>query len=294
MLSKMLAIVGLSLALGCGDGGSPDSQPPDSQPTDSPIVVSVDWLADNLSDPNLQLVDARAGTAFEEGRIPNAIQLLPPQLATPEGDVPSQVAPPGLAEPVLRAAGLREGTTVVVYGEPPEFDPARIVWTLRYYQHGDVRYLDGGYPAWLERGGEIDDGPPSSTPTDYTIDGVDEDLRVTSDFVLSSIGEAPYAMPSIQLVDARSPGEFAAGRIPTASLVQWTDNLEDGLLRSLDDIAALHEGLDPGVTTVTYCLIGWRGSVAWLALTHLGYEDVRLYDGSWAEWGSSAAFPVEQ
>lgn len=285
----MLAIVTLSLALGCGDGGSPDSEP-----TDSPIVVDVDWLGDNLSDPNLQLVDARAGASFDEGRIPNAIHLQPSQLAAPEGDVPSQVAPPELAEPVLRAAGLREGTTVVVYGEPPEFDPARIVWALRYYQHGDVRYLDGGYPAWLERGGEIDDAPPSSTPTDYTIVGVDENLRVTSDYVLSSIGEAPYAMPSIQLVDARAPAEFEAGRIPTARLVQWTDNLEDGRLRSLDEIAALHEGLDPEGTTVTYCLIGLRGSFAWLALTHLGYQDVRLYDGSWAEWGSSAAFPVEQ
>ncbi|MCZ6806529.1 MAG: sulfurtransferase [Deltaproteobacteria bacterium] len=269
--------------VGC-DGGSP--------PTSS-LVVDTDWLKANLDDPNLQPVDARLEPAFDASRIPGAIHLRPEQLAMSQGDVPSQVAPPMQAEPVLRAAGLRNDSIAVVYGEPPEYDPARIVWTLQYYGHGDVRYLDGGYPAWLEAGGTIDAEPPTAEATDYTITDVDEDLRVTGDWVLSQLGDAPYDTPSIQLVDARSPGEYDAGRIPSARHGQWTNNLDAGFLRSMAEIEALHEGLDPSKTTVTYCLVGWRGSFAWLALTYLGYEDVRLYDGSWAEWGNGA-FPVEQ
>ncbi|MEM9194131.1 MAG: rhodanese-like domain-containing protein [Myxococcota bacterium] len=273
-----------------GDAGSGGAGGDDGPST--PIVVDVDWLMDNVLDPDLQLVDTRAESAFQASRIPGAIHLRPEELAATENGVASQVAPPDIAEPVLEAAGLEEGTTVVVYGEPPEFDPARIVWTLRYYQHGDVRYLDGGYAAWVDAGGEVDDDLPTESPTEYDIDEVDTSMRVTSDFVLDGIGDEPFDMATIQLVDARSAFEYDASRIPTARLVEWADNLDGGFLRSFDEIAELHEGLDGSTTTVTYCLIGWRGSVAWLVLEYLGYEDVRLYDGSWAEWGSGD-FPVE-
>jgi len=206
--------------------------------------------------------------------------------------VRSQVAPAEEAEPVLQMAGLERDALLVVYGEPPEYDPARIVWALRHYGHEDVRYLDGGVGAWTAAGGELSTDASEVQPTDYTIDAVDVDLRVTSDYVLSRLGDAPYDTVGIELVDARSPGEFDAGRIPTAQLIQWTDNLEAGFLRPLEELRVLHGEVDPSVTTITYCLTGWRGSFAWLTLKYLGYEDVRLYDGSWAEWGDGA-FPVE-
>jgi thiosulfate/3-mercaptopyruvate sulfurtransferase len=208
-------------------------------------------------------------------------------------DIPAQVAPPMQAQPVLRMAGLRNDVIAVVYGEPDEYDPSRIVWTLRYYGHGDVRYLDGGYAAWVAAGGAIDTDPPSIESTEYTIIGVDEGLRVEGDWVLSQLGDEPYDTPAIQLVDARSEGEYDAGRIPSARNVNWTRNLENGLLRSESELEALYEGMDPAMTTVTYCVSGWRGSFAWLTLTALGYDDVRLYDGSWNEWGMGG-FPVEE
>ena len=86
---------------------------------------------------------------------------------------------------------------------------------------------------------------------------------------------------------------MTAGRIPSARSVNWTRNLDNGLLRSRTDLEALYEGMDPGETTVSYCVSGWRGSFAWLTLTALGYKDARLYDGSWNEWGTGG-FPVEQ
>jgi len=292
MDSKVFGAVLIGALVGCGgsavdgsDGGIPTSS----------LVVDADWLKVHLDDPNLQPVDTRGAPAFEASRIPGAVRLRPEQLAMSDGDVPSQVAPPMLAEPVLRAAGLRNDSIAVVYGEAPEFDPARVVWTLHYYGHGDVRYLDGGYAAWLEADGTVDAEPPTTEATDYTITELNEAHRVTGDWVLSQLGDAPYDMPSIQLVDARLPQEYDAGRIPTARHVQWTANLNAGFLRSIAEIEALHDGLDPSEPTVTYCLTGWRGSFAWLALTYLGYEDVRLYDGSWKEWGDpDAAFPVEQ
>ncbi|MDH3199359.1 MAG: sulfurtransferase [Myxococcales bacterium] len=298
---KFFVALLIGVLVGCGgsavdanDGGLPDGSAPDggSSPISS-LVVDADWLMANLDDPNLQPVDTRGAPAFEVARIPGAVRLSPEQVAMSDGNVPMQVAPPMQAEPVLRAAGLRNDSIAVVYGAAPEYDPARVVWTLRYYGHGDVRYLDGGYAAWLDAGGTVDTDPPTTGATDYTITDLNEDLRVTGDSVLSGLGDAPYEMPSIQLVDARSPQEYDAGRIPTARHVQWTASLDAGFLRSMTEIQALHDRLDPSEPTVTYCLTGWRGSFAWLALTYLGYENVQLYDGSWAEW-ENGAFPVEQ
>ncbi|MDH3652992.1 MAG: sulfurtransferase [Myxococcales bacterium] len=273
--------------------GQPDAGLPDGgAPLESELVVDTDWLEARLGDPDVQLIDTRQ-SGYDDSRIPGAIHLQPVELATTVEGITAQLMPPMQGEPVLRAAGLRNEVTAVVYGEAPEYDPSRIVWALRYYGHDDVRYLDGGFAAWVAAQGALDTDPPITESTEYTIVGVNEDLRVTGDWVLSQLGDEPYEMPSIQLVDARSEGEYDGGHIPTARTVNWTRNLESGFLKSEAELAALYEGMDPAETTVSYCVSGWRGSFAWLTLTALGFEDVRLYDGSWNEWGNGA-FPVEQ
>ena len=286
MPNRALVALFVVTILGCSGSSSSGA------PLGSALVVDTDWLEAHLGDPDVQLIDTRA-SGYEAARIPGAIHLTPGDLAMTVDGVPSQVAPPMQAQPVLRAVGLRNGVVAVVYGVPPEYDPSRIVWALQYYSHGDVRYLDGGYAAWVAAQGAVDTDPPNVESTQYTILGVDEDLRVTGDWVLSQLGDAPYLTPAIQLVDARSDGEYASGRIPTARSVNWTRNLDGGFLRTEAELEALYDGMDPAKTTVTYCVSGWRGSFDWLTLTALGYDDVRLYDGSWNEWGNGA-FPVEQ
>ncbi len=307
MLGRSLGLVFGMVLLGCGssptssacDGlpaeqcGELDAGVPDGgAPFRAELVVDTDWLEARLGDPDVQLIDTRP-SGYDDSRIPGAIQLRPQQLATTIDGITAQLMPSTQGEPVLRGAGLRDEVTAVVYGEAPEYDPSRIVWALRYYGHEDVRYLDGGFAAWVAVQGALDTDPPITESTEYTIVDVNEDLRVTGDWVLMQIGDDPYDMPAIQLVDARSEGEYDDGRIPTARSVNWTRNLDGGLLKSEPELAALYEGLDRTETTVSYCLTGWRGSFDWLTLTALGFEDVRLYDGSWAEWGSGA-FPVER
>lgn len=307
MLARGLGVLLTSALMACGSSppsssceglpaeqcGQPDAGLPDAgAPLGSGLVVDADWLEARLGDPEVQPIDTRR-SGYDDSRIPGAIHLRPAELATTIGGIPAQLMPATQGEPVLRAAGLRNEVTAVVYGEAPEYDPARIVWALRHYGHEDVRYLDGGFAAWVAEQGALDTDPPMASSTEYTIVGVDEDLRVTGDWVLMQIGDAPHDMAAVQLVDARSEGEYGGGHIPTARSVNWVRNLDRGFLRSEAELATLYEGLDPTKTTASYCASGLRGSFAWLTLTALGFEDARLYDGSWNEWGNGG-FPIEQ
>ncbi len=288
----LFAVVFVVAATGCGDGASSGSG--NGTPAAENPVVDVAWLADRLGEAGIQVVDARTTQAeYEAGHIPGALRLDPFEVAANVDGVEAQIAPISTAEPLLRERGLRSGTTAVVYGKPPEYDPARIAWALRYYGHEDVRYLDGGWEAWQAAGEAVEAGSSRVPPSDYDIGAPVTALRVTGDWVLDQLGAAPYDDVEIQIVDARSPGEYDAGRIPGAVLKQWSRNLEGGFLLPRADIEALHAGLDPKKTTVVYCLAGWRASFAWLTLAWLGFEDVRVYDGSWFEWGEGGRFPIE-
>lgn len=270
-----------------GDAAAPrpDAGGSDSGPSTSDLlVVDTGWLKTHLDE--VEVIDTRA--SFTGDFIPGALPLRADSLVDPSNPIGGQVAQIGAATSTLRALGLRGDGPIIVYGEPPEFDPARVVWALRFFGL-DARYLDGGWAAWVDSQGPTETGVPvAGEPSNIELEQ-ELFLWVDGDFVRGRLDSVPELM---QLVDARSPVEFDAGRIPGARHVQWTRNLRSGQLLPEAENLLLYEGLDPSVTTVTYCLIGWRASVAWLALTRLGFEDVRVYDGSWAEWGSGG-FPVE-
>ncbi len=265
---------------------APASCPPD-------IVVDAAWLRARLTHPDVQVVDTR--TTFGGGHVPGAVPLMPTQLATTIDGIDLQMMPPALAEPVLSGIGLRRDATAIVYGAPPEYDAARVTWALHHLGHPDVRYLDGGLAAWVAAGGAVAPGAPAAgTPTTYVASPTRPQVRVEGDYVLAHLGAPPYAAPLIDLVDARSNSEYTLGHVPTAVFSPWPTNLTAGKLKSRAELEALYTGLglDPTRTTVTYCLVGWRASVSWLALHWLGFADARIYDGSWLEWGAGG-FPVE-
>ena len=274
------------------------------------VLVSADWAEDHLDafqsdDPDYRLVEVDVDTeAYEESHAPGAIGF------NWEEDLQDQTTRDILTkedfEALVGEAGITEDSTVVLYGDNANWFAAYTYWQFKYYGHDDVKLLDGGREYWIDNDYPTTDEEPSFSAVDYTASGPRESIRAYRDDVENAIDRG------LPLVDVRSPEEFTGeilaptglqetaqrgGHIPGAQNISWAAvTNDDGTFKDADEIEELYaeKGIDGDSTTVAYCRIGERSSVAWFALHELlGYDDTINYDGSWTEWGNLVGAPIE-
>ncbi|MGH8950323.1 MAG: sulfurtransferase [Acidimicrobiia bacterium] len=269
-------------------------------------LVTTDWLKENLSDPNLRVIEVdEDATVYDKDHIPGAIAWSwSDDLHHPtRRDYLDQEG----FNKLLSAAGVGLDTTVVLYGGNNNWFAAYAYWLLKYRGFDNVKLLDGGRKKWNVDSLPLDSKAPEIAATEFTIGGAERpEIRAFRDHVIDTLGSAT-------LVDVRSPEEFSgekfapdhlpqeqpyvAGHVPGAKNVPWGKAAnEDGTFRTVDELRELYEGA--GVTNgeiIAYCRIGERSSHTWFVLTELlGHSDVKNYDGSWTEYGSLVNVPVER
>jgi thiosulfate/3-mercaptopyruvate sulfurtransferase len=273
-------------------------------------LVTADWVADRLEefgsdDSDYRLVEVDVDTeSYEEAHAPGAVGFnWETQL---QDQTRRDVLEKAEFEELLGSHGITEETTVVLYGDNANWFAAYAYWQFKYYGHDDVYLLDGGREYWLENEYPTTDEVPDYPEVEYDAAGPRESIRAYRDDIEKALERG------VPLVDVRSPEEFSGeilappglqetaqrgGHIPGASNISWSAvTNDDGTFKSRDELEELYaeEGITGEETTVAYCRIGERSSVAWFALHELlGYEDTVNYDGSWTEWGNLVNAPIE-
>jgi len=270
-------------------------------------LVSTEWVAERVDDERVRIVEVDEDTsAYENGHIRNAVAWdWAEDLHHPvRRDYLDQE---GLSR-LLGRAGVDEDTTVVLYGGNNNWFAAYAYWLLKYRGFDAVKLMDGGRKKWEREERDLVTDVPSFEATEFRVAGPDRPaLRALRDHVLGSLEKATF-------IDVRSPEEFSGeklapehlpqeqpyvgGHVPGAKNIPWSKAAnDDGTFKTAKELRAIYggAGVDGEGETIAYCRIGERSSHTWFVLRELlGYENVRNYDGSWTEYGSLVAAPVER
>jgi thiosulfate/3-mercaptopyruvate sulfurtransferase len=200
--------------------------------------------------------------------------------------------PPEKFAQIMSRLGISNNTQVIIYDDLQGLLAARFFWLLEYYGHEKVALLNGGYPQWAAENRELTKLLPDISP-DAFISSADPTRLATKEYILSTMGRE-----EVILVDARSPVEYKGGHIPGAVNINWLNGVdgEPAVFKSAQELYRLYyeSGAGPDKEIITYCQTGVRAAHSYFQLRLLGYESVRVYDGSWEEWGSDADLPIEK
>ncbi len=271
-------------------------------------LVSTDWLAEHLDDPNIRIVESNEDPLlYDTGHIPGAIKIdWTTDLNDPvKRDYLDSVH---FAE-LLSSKGIANDSFVVFYGDKNNWWATYAFWVFQLFGHTKAAILNGGRKKWIDEGRPLTRDVPSYPRTEYKAPPRDDKtIRAFRDEVLK------HVQSSGALVDVRSPAEYTGerlhmpeypnegalrgGHIPGAKNIPWAQAVrEDGTFKPREELEALYssKGITPDKDIIAYCRIGERSSHTWFVLTYLlGYPHVKNYDGSWTEWGNSVGLPIEK
>jgi len=244
---------------------------------------------------NMIVIDARSFSEYKDGHIPGAINIDLFQLhwfdTTKRGirDFNRQ------SRLLLSNMGIRKDSMVIFYDNVSGIISARGVWLLLYFSHTNVCMLDGGFQKWKNENLPIEVKSNQLTNVRF-VGKPNSKVIADSNQVKKSIGKK-----NVKIVDARSKEEYSGsevrtakrGHISSAINIEWARNIENSVFKSKKKLSKIYSKIPKDTEVITYCQGGYRAANTFLVLKMLGYKNVKMYLGSWGEWGNKDEFPAE-
>jgi thiosulfate/3-mercaptopyruvate sulfurtransferase len=257
------------------------------------MLISTEQLQQNLHDVNALIIDSRSYKEYSRGHIPGAVNL---DLFAFHWFDTSEKGITSFNEQmrkILSFAGIDENKKIIFYDNVSGMLAARGVWLCLYFSHHDVYMLDGGLKKWAADNFELETKSNPFSPSNLK-SPIDSAIIIGFDDLRDNLGKAI-------IIDARSPDEFNGvvsraareGHIPSAINLDWVENLDKvGTLKSDKELLSLYQ-FEKNSNIITYCQGAYRAANSFLALKKLGFKNVKVYLGSWGEWGNRLDLPVE-
>jgi thiosulfate/3-mercaptopyruvate sulfurtransferase len=263
---------------------------------ETPVLVSLEWLNENLDNPNVRIVDARVSDprlpmGYRMSHVPGAVPFdLNRDMYEIAPGGPRMKSADAIAS-ILGERGIANDATIVLYDEGTGPLAGTVFWLLKYLGHADVRVLDGGWHAWTKAQAPTTKEIPQTATTVYHA-RVDETQHSTAEWIQENAARA-----DVVLLDTRMDSEYYMGHIPGAVNLSFDEAIDfaSQRLKDRETLCAQFEnvGATPDKEIVVYCGSGSRSAHTFMVLKALGYPRVRNYKGSMMDWAHQRGLPLE-
>ena len=258
------------------------------------MIISTTDLNSIIDDSNVIIADTRSFKEYSEGHIPGAVHL--DLFAFHWIDTSKQ----GIenfnnqTKNLLSFLGVTPEKKVIFYDTVSGMLSARGVWMLLYFSHKNTSILDGGISKWKKENLPLETKSNGFKPSNFS-GKINPEIILGFEYLRDNLNK-------LKILDARSTGEYdgsviraaQSGHIPNSINIDWNQNLnEDGTFKNDEELSKIYP-FPKDAEIVTYCQGAYRAANTFLVLKKLGFKNIRVYLGSWGEWGNKLELPAEK